>query len=450
MTSRIKVVDIELSRRIEDITDLEGYDGLKGLARLKGTPLGYIDLPIQRGVCSATSLCAAVHRSLTEQTLRTVIRQRLDQQPAAPTDAEPTTSPTAFDTGPTGGWPRVTVAVCTRDRTAQLADCLRSLSELAYDNLELLVVDNAPTTDETQRLVQESFPNVRYVREPRPGLDWARNRAINEASGDILAYTDDDVVVDPHWITALARVFVDDPRVMVVTGLVVPFELETRAQLLFEAYGGFGRGFRRQWHNVDTTAPGGHHFHFGSGRFGTGANMAFRRTVFDRIGGFDPALDVGTVTNGGGDLEMFFRALQEGRTLVYEPEAIVRHRHRRTLEELRVQLRNHGIGLYSHLARSAKAYPRLRWSIIRFGLWWMGYWNLRRLLKSLVTKPRIPRTLIFAELHGSLIGVTRYARAQRNRHDIEQKFTQPLRTGPDGTADPFSLAGMHQEKHEKP
>src|SRR5690348_9913012 len=96
-----------------------------------------------------------------------------------------------------------------------------------YPNLEILVVDNAPSSDATRDLVSARYPRVNYVVEPRPGLDWARNRAISAASGEILAYTDDDVVVDPGWVRALARAFAEDPEAMAVTGLVVPFELET-------------------------------------------------------------------------------------------------------------------------------------------------------------------------------------------------------------------------------
>ena len=69
-------------------------------------------------------------------------------------------------------------------------------------------------------------------------FESARNRAILEAKGEIIAYTDDDVVADPGWIKALATVFAEDPDVMAVTGLVVPFELETEAQVLFERDGG--------------------------------------------------------------------------------------------------------------------------------------------------------------------------------------------------------------------
>ncbi len=104
----------------------------------------------------------------------------------------------------------VTVAVCTRDRVTDLALCLDALIDFDYPALDLLVVDNAPDTDATARLVCHYHSRVRYLCEPRPGLDWARNRAVHEARGDILAFTDDDAVVDRGWVTALVRIFVED------------------------------------------------------------------------------------------------------------------------------------------------------------------------------------------------------------------------------------------------
>ena len=126
--------------------------------------------------------------------------------------------------------------------------------------------------------------------------------------------------------------------------------------------------------------------------------------MFEKIGCFDPALDVGTLTNGGGDLEMFFRVLEEGYTLVYEPRAIVRHRHRRDYAKLRTQLTNNGIGFYAYLVRSALTYPDERFNFFRLGLWWLWWWNIRRWLISLGDPDRFPRDLIVAELWGSLVG----------------------------------------------
>jgi GT2 family glycosyltransferase len=279
------------------------------------------------------------------------------------------------------------------------------------------VIDNAPSSEATGRLVQKSFPDVRYVREDRPGLDWARNRAVLEARGEIIAYTDDDVIVDRNWAAALAAIFTESQEVMAVTGLVVPYELETEAQVLFEMYGGFDRGFQRRW-AYSAYHAGKKQVPYGTGQFGTGANMAYRRCIFDRIGLFDPALDVGTVTNGGGDLEMFFRVLQEGYVLIYEPRAIVRHRHRREYDRLKSQLHNNGIGLYSYMVRSALFYPKERISFIRFGIWWFWWWDIRRLLQSLLYSSRFPRDLIWSELKGSIIGIGRYFQARRNAAKI--------------------------------
>ena len=309
---------------------------------------------------------------------------------------------------PRCGRPMVTVAVCTRNRAEQLAGCLQALDALDYpaELLDILVVDNAPADDSTRRLV-ERYPRMRYACEPAGGLDRARNRAAREARGEIVAYTDDDVIVDPGWVTALARALAEEPHAMCVTGLVVPDELDTPAQVLFEQYGGFGRGFDRQVYRVPPGRSAAR-LYGGTGRFGTGANMAFRRQFFDTAGLFDPALDVGTPANGGGDLEMFFRVLKAGHALVYEPSAIVRHRHRRDYAELKTQITNNGIGFYAYLVRTARAYPDERRAVIGLGVWWLWWWSVRRLLRAIVRPRAFPIDLIAAELKGSFVGLRRY------------------------------------------
>jgi hypothetical protein len=311
MFNCIKITDIELNRPLVSIENLGGYEKLKGLVRLHGKPFGYIQLPVIGDRVSATSL----HKAIIEQHSSNIIHQLLRNGLAALSQPNGLCIADLFDVSPpkySGTLPLVTVAVCTRDRTADLELCLQGLNCLDYPALDILVVDNAPSSDATERLVR-AYPNVRYVCEPRPGLDWARNRAIVEAHGEIVAYTDDDVIVDPSWVRALATLFAENPEVMAVTGLVVPYELETEAQFLFEMYGGFGRGFERKWYQVEPDSKMPWRY-LGTGQFGTGANMAYRRSLFAQIGYFDPALDVGTVTNGGGDLEMFFRVLKHGHT----------------------------------------------------------------------------------------------------------------------------------------
>ena len=100
----------------------------------------------------------------------------------------------------------VSVIVCTRNRSSMLDACLDRLAQLTYSDLEIVVVDNAPSDDSTRDLVEtraEGDPRFRYVREARPGLSVARNRGLREARGTYLAYTDDDVAVDPEWIQGL-------------------------------------------------------------------------------------------------------------------------------------------------------------------------------------------------------------------------------------------------------
>jgi len=379
------------------------------LVRLHGHPLGFL-FPPREGL-PPEALRRQALRDLAWPIARHLVADAIGD-PASDLEAlaiSPARCPQIFRHATTP----VTVAVCTRNRAPQLAECLEALDALDYpaDLLDIVIVDNAPADSATRDLVAR-YPALRYVCEPRPGLDWARNRAIRESRGDIVAFTDDDVSVDPGWVRAIAAAFDEEPRVMCVTGLVVPDELDTPAQALFEKYGGFGRGFCRR---IDQVVPGqsAARLYGGTGRFGTGANMAFRRAFFDEHGLFDPALDVGTPANGGGDLEMFFRVLKTGHALLYEPRALVRHRHRREYAALRTQLANNGIGFYAYLVRTAQAYPDERVSIIALGVWWMWWWNIRRLASSILKPRTFPIDLVLAELKGSFVGLRRYAAARR-------------------------------------
>jgi GT2 family glycosyltransferase len=423
MLHPVKVIDIELSQSIPDVNHLEGYMALKALVRLHGVPLGYVQAPITLGRCSAQTLSKLILEHYSWAIIAQLLKNGL-ASPDRPTDLRledlVNLPPAPFE----GEMPRVTVAVCTRDRPDDMKLCLAAICQLDYPNLEILVVDNAPTTEGTKTLIDNHYPQVRYVREPRPGLDWARNRAILEATGEIIAYTDDDVVVDKGWVKAIAQTFVENPEVMALTGLVAPYELETEAQILFEMYGGFGRGFEQKWYRkTHKNLPWQW---FGAGQFGTGANMAYRRSLFEKIGYFDPALDVGTVTNGGGDLEMFIRVLKEGYTLVYEPKAMIRHRHRRDYSVLRRQISYNGIGLYSVWDCLRAIYPDEQVSLLYISIWWLLWWHLRRFMLSYLHPHRFPRDLILVEFMSVFRHFGVYSQASRNAKEIaSQYFSEP-------------------------
>ncbi len=433
MFTPIRVVEIELSN-LKSYLDrhYSGYGKGLALLRLHGVPVGIEKFSFIDGKLDPLDLRKAILKHHAHRIIRTLIAKRLESPLRHLLTPEDLLNPQSACSHPPDSALPVTVAVCTRDRTTDLAMCLDSLSRLRYPNLDILVVDNAPATDATRKLVQDCYPAVRYVLEPRPGLDWARNRAILEAKGDVVAYTDDDVIVDPGWIDEIVRVFQEDATVMAVTGMVVPWELETEAQWLFERYGGFNRGFDPKW-----ALLGKAHAHLaairyiGSGQFGTGANMAFRKKVFEAIGAFDPALDVGTVTNGGGDLEMFFRLLREGYGLMYEPKALVWHRHRKSLSELHSQIESWGTGFYAYLTRSARAYPDNRFAIARFGLWWL-WRHVRRYAAASVKPSPIPRNLVMRELLGSLKGPYLLTKARKRAAEIQRRFG-PLTVDPIGS-----------------
>jgi len=165
-------------------------------------------------------------------------------------------------------------------------------------------------------------------------LSTARNTAMAQASGSVVAFVDDDAVVHPNWLVRIRQCFID-PKVMVVTGLVLPAELETPAQQIFEHnLHFFHQGYRRR--RFDTA-------YFSALRnkgvpvweIGAGANMAIRRSAYELGHRFDSRLGPGVFGGCGEDSEFWYGILAAGSSCVYEPSACVFHYHRRELGELR-------------------------------------------------------------------------------------------------------------------
>lgn len=199
---------------------------------------------------------------------------------------------------------------------------------------EILVVDNAPSDTSTQQVAQE-FAEVIYIKGPRAGLDIARNTGIFAAQCPIVAFVDDDVVVDPLLLWRVWEAF-QDPGTAAMTGLVITLELRTEAQLLFEEHWSFNRGYVDKYYGPEymraatSQAPP-------IWEIGAGANMAFRKSVFEQVGYFDERLDVGAA-GCSGDSEMWYRILVHGHAIRYNPRAVVYHEHRKELDALKSQL----------------------------------------------------------------------------------------------------------------
>jgi GT2 family glycosyltransferase len=392
------VLDLDLANFPNTDIDLPTYTKAFILIRYKGLPIGKTQITISEKLSIKScydQLMAAVEKNYWEHWINDYLdwdERRVRNSPQL----------------------KATIAICTRNRTDDLAKCLHALSKLPDDGQEILVIDNCPSDNSTALLV-ETFPQVRYVLEPNPGLDNARNRALLEAKNEVVAFIDDDAVPDGSWLRALIANF-NSANVMCVTGLTMPLELETEAQEQFERYSSFSKGFRRKVFTFRTCNP------VATGSVGAGANMAFRKSVMQKVGLFDEGLDAGTPTHSGGDHEMFMRILMAGYHIVYDPAALNWHRHRRTKEELRQVIYGYGVGVYSifthHLVTNYE------FSVLGLAFRWFWKTQFPKLRKALLKKHGAPPLeLITAELRGCIAGPSAYLKSRKKTRLLLNKKT---------------------------
>ncbi|HEY1524349.1 MAG TPA: glycosyltransferase family A protein [Solirubrobacteraceae bacterium] len=316
--------------------------------------------------------------------------------------------------------PEMTVLIPSRERPDRLRRCVDSILACDYpeERFQVIVVDNAPQTGGTQALVEElgrrTDGRVRYAREEMPGSASARNRGLPLVNTELVAMTDDDVIVDRHWLTEIARAFAAHPAAGAVSGLLMPAELETQAQVWFEQYGGFGRGFDRRVYDLEANRPADEPLYpWNAGLFGTGNNFSFRTRALIDIGGFDPALGNGTPALGGVDSEVLLRTILSGYQIVYEPNALVHHAHRPDYEGLRRQVYAYGAGLVAYYLKTVLAEPRFALDFARklpVGIRWMlspeAHVNKHK-------QDDYPAELVWEERRGMLYGPLAYARSRR-------------------------------------
>ena len=280
----------------------------------------------------------------------------------------------------------VSVVVCTSGRPKRLATTLASLAALDYPDFEVVLVENGKG-DSGSRAVLETFQSkmaVRYVTEPIPGLARARNTGLRSARHDFVAFTDDDVIVDRQWLWGIRLGLGHSSTTAAVSGPVLPAELVTRAQELFERQGGHskGRGFRRALLGAgDEQDP-----LFPLPPFGVGANMGFRRYAIEAVGGFDVALGAGTPSLAGEDTAVLSEIMLRGWNCAYEPAAVTWHFHRRTLSELKTQRHNYGVGLGAYYTAVVVRDPRRIWRLVKLS---PRAWRAMRMRASLAKRVRM-------------------------------------------------------------
>jgi GT2 family glycosyltransferase len=387
------------------------------LMRVHGVPIGFVEQPLPAGVLEVAGLVksldgeylAAVNDHLTS-----------DGGPGVDDVVDPLPGAGAGCSSRVVPSERVSVVVCTRGRPDILRGSLARLAGLVHPDLEILIIDNAPVDDRTRCVVTEMIDvdqRFRYVAEPRPGLSCARNRGLREATGTLIAYTDDDVSVDADWVRALANGF--EPGIACVTGLVATASIDGPAERYFDARVSWGDSCRPLVHRIGGPTDDGL-FPYAPGIFGTGASFAVRTEVLRALGGFDEALGAGTRTAGGEDLDLFVRIVLAGYGLAYEPAAVAWHHHRSDLDGLRTQMFAYGTGLSAFLTKHLidpatrrevlRRIPRGARRTISIGARTHG-----SLDPAAPTDAEVPtKALLLRELAGFAIGPLRYARARRS------------------------------------
>jgi GT2 family glycosyltransferase len=215
-------------------------------------------------------------------------------------------------------WPRISVVVCTYNGAKTLAQTLAGVERLDYPDYEVIVVDDG-STDETAAIAAQF--RCRLVRTANRGLSSARNTGCEAATGEIVAYLDDDAWPDRHWLRYLAAAFLRTPHAAVGGPNIPPPDDGVVAQCVARAPGG-------PIHVLLSDEEAEHI---------PGCNMAIRRDCLEAIGGFDPQFTV-----AGDDVDLCWRLQDRGWTLGYAPAAVVWHRRRRSVRGYWRQQRSYG------------------------------------------------------------------------------------------------------------
>jgi len=294
--------------------------------------------------------------------------------------------------------PSCSVIVCTRNRAKQLNQCLQAVRELCYPNVDVIVVDNASDNDEA-RSIADAW-SARYIREPVIGLSRARNRGARYSEAEIVAFIDDDAVPNTDWLCNLVEEF-SDPKVIAVTGLISPTNpfhagLEQYVRV------------RQQRREFDSSTKDWFALaNFGG--IGDGANMAFKRKVFDSWDGFNERLGLGTAVCGSEEHNAYFELIKRGYRIIFTPRSVVQHPFPETSDDARKRSFRFTEAGCAYMARLFVEEPAYRRYLLPF---------LVKAVTRRIRTGRNPQLTRWQELRAFFRGVRLY---WRDRHDAQLK-----------------------------
>ncbi len=289
---------------------------------------------------------------------------------------------------------QVSIIVCTVDRLTDLERCLASLRPFRAAVAEVIVVNNGPHAAALEEIAQRH--DARVVTELRRGVSQARNAGIRAATGNIVAFLDDDSVAGLNWLPLLLAPFCN-PQVLAVVGSIFAQSVRDPVSQAFDYL------HRDKFPKSQTTFSGTAEpssFPMRSALLGA-ANMAIRREAFERFGYFDTRLGRGTRIGSGEEPDLLLRILLGGAQIVAEPEARILHRHSTELQSVRRWAFQSGCAHTAILTKYFFHYPSLRSQILRYA----GSRIRRRPATEAATEeqikfPRMP--LVLGSLYGPI------------------------------------------------
>lgn len=294
----------------------------------------------------------------------------------------------------------ISICLNTKNRLDKLKACLINLLANSFKDFEIIIVDQSNKTEiiSANKLLTHLSSRIRYFQNFEKGAGRAKNFALAKVKGQIIAFTDDDCLVDKDWLKNIYKAFKSDKNIKSVFGRVLPYQPQLNQGKICPCVFTHNKPRiidepMKHWRNI-----------------GFGNNMAFRREIFRKVGGFKIWLGPGSIGSNAEDAEFALRCLIKGYKLMYNPQMIVYHNRWLTQEEYRRQCLSYACGevaCYGYFAFQGHRFAK-KVVVDNFK---DSYWEFRKAVKSFLLFKKGSVKLLFENfekfifrLRGLLIG----------------------------------------------
>jgi len=298
---------------------------------------------------------------------------------------------------PTTTLPSVSVLIATYNRPADLARCLPTILANDYPDFEVVVADQSAGCATADVVAAIGDPRVRLIHCDARGKGHAVNHVVPHLTGAVLAMTDDDVTVPPDWLRQAVAVLLCEPRPALICGALRAIPHDRECEFVPEYVpSGFHRVRRVPLRLIDPVPD----FVWS----GVGANFVSWRADFEQLGGYDEWLGPGAPLGIADDLDLCYRALRAGFTLVHVPQVWVLHWGKRDGAHLKTLMARYGFG---HGAAYTRNVLRGDW-LAGLIFWQDVLWRLRKIAGALKRRERPPHVRYTTYMFLGAVAALRY------------------------------------------